>query len=193
MNPGLGCPDVANPRTISEIRREKRRAHPGREEFESKTESDHVKQRGFLMEEIQIRVCSDEDLDLLAVLNNQLIEDEQHDNKMNVEQLRERMNGFINTDYKAYLFEKGSKVIGYALVNHTRKPLYLRQFFICRDVRRQGYGKTTFNKLLELLKTEIIDIEVMSWNGRGIGFWRSLGFKDRSIYMRFDKNPEKIR
>ena len=145
------------------------------------------------MEEIQIRVCSDEDLDLLAVLNKQLIEDEQHDNKMNVEQLRERMNGFINTDYKAYLFEKGSKVIGYALVNHTRKPLYLRQFFICRDVRRQGYGKTTFNKLLELLKTEIIDIEVMSWNGRGIGFWRSLGFKDRSIYMRFDKNPEKIR
>ncbi|MCL6591342.1 MAG: GNAT family N-acetyltransferase [Firmicutes bacterium] len=145
------------------------------------------------MEEIRIRVGSDEDLDLLAVLNKQLIEDEKHDNKMNVEQLRERMKGFINSNYKAYLFEKDSKTIGYALVDHTRKPLYLRQFFICRDVRRQGYGKTTFNKLWELLKTEIIDIEVMSWNERGIGFWRSLGFKDRSIYMRLEKIHEKDR
>lgn len=143
------------------------------------------------MEEIQIRVCSEEDLDLLAILNKQLIEDEQHDNKMNVEQLRERMKGFINTDYEAYLFEKGPKTIGYALVNHTKKPLYLRHFFICRDVRRQGYGRTIFHKLLELLKVDTIDIEVMSWNERGIGFWRSLGFKDRSIYMRFDQNQDK--
>ena len=80
------------------------------------------------MENLIIRVCTDDDLDLLAVLNKQLIEDEQHDNKMNVEQLRERMKGFIHSDYKAYLFEENSKTIGYALVNHTRHPLYLRQF-----------------------------------------------------------------
>lgn len=139
------------------------------------------------MEELILRVCRDEDLDLLAILNKQLIEDEKHDNKMNVDQLKVRMKGFIHSDYQAYLFEEGSKTIGYALVDHTRKPLYLRQFFICRDVRRQGYGKTTFYKLLELIKTETIDIEVMSWNESGIEFWSSLGFKERSIYMRFDK------
>jgi GNAT superfamily N-acetyltransferase len=115
------------------------------------------------MENLIIRVCTDDDLDLLAVLNKQLIEDEQHDNKMNVEQLRERMKGFIHSDYKAYLFEENSKTIGYALVNHTRHPLYLRQFFICRDVRRKGYGRTFFNKLLDFLKTDVIDIEVLTW------------------------------
>lgn len=136
------------------------------------------------MDTLKLKVCTDEDLDLLAVLNKQLIEDEQHDNKMNLEQLRERMKGFIHSDYKAYLFENDFKTIGYALVDHTRNPLYLRQFFICRDVRRQGYGKTAFHELLKYLDTETVDIEVMAWNERGIGFWRALGFKERSIYMR---------
>jgi GNAT superfamily N-acetyltransferase len=137
--------------------------------------------------DLKIRVCTDDELDLLAVLNKQLIEDEQHENKMSVEQLRERMKKFINSDYKAYLFEENSKTIGYALVDHTRQPLYLRQFFICRDVRRKGYGRTAFKELLDLLKTNVIDIEVLLWNVRGMEFWRSLGFKDRSIYMRFDQ------
>lgn len=41
-----------------------------------------------------------------------------------------------------------------------------------------------------MVETETVDIEVMAWNERGIGFWRSLGFKDRSVYMRFDKQQE---
>ncbi|WP_284646238.1 GNAT family N-acetyltransferase [Paenibacillus silviterrae] len=136
------------------------------------------------MAEISIRICSDEDLDLLSLLNKQLIEDENHDNPMNLEQLKDRMRGFISTDYIAYAFEVTGETIGYALVNHTRKPLYLRQFFICRNRRRHGYGRLGFNKLLEVLNTNNIDIEVMYWNHSGYAFWKSLGFKERSIYMR---------
>lgn len=142
------------------------------------------------MEDLKIRVCTDDDLDMLAVLNKQLIEDEMHDNKMNVEQLRERMKGFIHTDYKAYIFEDGSRTIGYALVDHSRKPLYLRQFFICRDVRRKGYGRVALNKLLDFINADVIDLEVLSWNTGGIGFWRAMGFKDRSIYMRLENKRE---
>jgi ribosomal protein S18 acetylase RimI-like enzyme len=142
------------------------------------------------MEDLKIRVCTDDDLDMLAVLNKQLIEDEKHDNKMNVEQLRERMKGFIHTDYKAYIFEDGSRTIGYALIDHSRKPLYLRQFFICRDVRRKGYGRVALNKLLEFIDADVIDLEVLSWNTGGIGFWRAMGFKDRSIYMRLENKRE---
>jgi GNAT superfamily N-acetyltransferase len=142
---------------------------------------------GDFMNDLIIQVCSNDDLDLLAVLNKQLIEDEQHDNKMNIEQLKERMEGFINTDYKAYLFKENGEVRGYALVNHRREPLYLRHFFICRNCRRQGYGKLAFEKLIDLLGTNKIDIEVMHWNERGYEFWKSLGFKERSIYMRLEK------
>ena len=136
------------------------------------------------MNELILRICTDEDLQLLATFNKELIEDEQHDNKMNIEQLKERMRMFINTDYTAYKFEENNQVLGYALVNHTKQPYYLRQFYICREVRRNGYEKKAFMKLLETLDTNYIDIEVMNWNTIGYSFWKSLGFKERSIYMR---------
>ena len=118
-------------------------------------------------------------------MNKQLIEDEKHDNKMNVEQLKERMNIFISSDYNAYFFYNESDIVGYALVNIKQNPLYLRQFFICREYRRRGIGKLAFKKLLQLLESNTIDIEVMVWNERGKCFWKSLGFEERSIYMRY--------
>jgi len=137
------------------------------------------------LNKLHVVVCTEEDLDVLAVLNKQLIEDEQHDNPMNVQELKERMRGFLRSDYKAYLFKDQQEVIkGYALVNHARNPLYLRHFFICRDSRRQGLGRMAFHLLLEQLETDTMDVEVLSWNERGYAFWKSLGFVERSIYMR---------
>ncbi|MNI92295.1 hypothetical protein D3C73_1500690 [compost metagenome] len=88
-----------------------------------------------------IQECSSDDVELLAALNKQLIEDEQHDNKMNIDQLKDRMKNFLKSEYRAYFFKEHEGIKGYALVNHNRNPLYLRQFFICRDSRRNGYGK----------------------------------------------------
>ncbi|WP_042166693.1 GNAT family N-acetyltransferase [Paenibacillus gorillae] len=134
-----------------------------------------------------IHVCSHEDLDLLVTLNKQLIEDERHDNAMDFEQLKERMRAFINTDYDAYKFEHGGEIVGYALVNHIRQPLYLRHFFICRSSRGKGHGKSAFRALLQLLNTTTVDIEVLHGNTAGYEFWKSLGFKERSIYMRLEE------
>ncbi|MDF2925220.1 MAG: GCN5-related N-acetyltransferase [Paenibacillaceae bacterium] len=136
------------------------------------------------METLSIEICSLDSLDLLALLNSQLIEDEQHDNSMTVEQLRARMEGFLTGPYKAYLFKEHNEVKGYALINHQTHPLYLRQFFICRGCRRQGVGRRAFNGLLQLTGSQSIDIEVLSVNERGRQFWQSLGFVERSIYMR---------
>ena len=142
------------------------------------------------MRQLTVRICTIEDheLGLLATLNKQLIEDEQHDNKMDLIQLKERMRSFITTDYNAYLFIEENDIVGYALVNHERSPLYLRQFFICRDHRRKGIGKLAFERLTEELKTKEIDIEVMYWNEMGYGFWKAIGFKERSIYMRLSND-----
>ncbi|WP_336785390.1 GNAT family N-acetyltransferase [Paenibacillus sp. MMO-177] len=137
--------------------------------------------------ELTIRLGCEADLALLAWLNKQLIEDERHDNAMTVDELKERMKHFMGTAYKAYLFERGNVLVGYALVDHTRMPLYVRQFFICRDQRRNGYGKLAFGKLAALLNTDQLDIEVMHWNEAAYAFWRSLGFRERSIYMRLER------
>jgi predicted acetyltransferase len=138
------------------------------------------------MENIILSLCKNEDTDLLARMNKQLIEDEKHDNKMNIEQLKERMNNFIISDYNAYFFKHRDSIVGYALVNVNKNPLYLRQFFICREFRRKGYGKLAFENLIKLLKTDTVDIEVMVWNEVGRCFWKSLGFEERSMYMRYE-------
>lgn len=136
------------------------------------------------MNTLQLVTCSNKELEILAVMNKQLIEDEQYDNPMNIDELKNRMERFITSDYKAYLFKEQEIIRGYALVNHSRSPLYLRQFFICRDSRRLGFGRIAFELLLRHLQTNEIDIEVMSWNKTGYEFWKSLGFVERSKYMR---------
>lgn len=61
-------------------------------------------------------------------MNKQLIEDEKHDNKMNIEELRERMASFIHSEYNGYLFEKDGEAIGYALIQ-DRTMTYCPPFF----------------------------------------------------------------
>lgn len=137
---------------------------------------------------IDLILCTQDDLNILADLNKQLIEDEKSDNKMNIDQLKERMRGFLETDYNAYLFKKQNTVVGYSLVKKSQAPIYLRQFFICREYRKRGYGREAFNNLMHLLGTDAIDIEVLCWNNAGKLFWDSLGFKERSVYMRYNKD-----
>lgn len=137
--------------------------------------------------DIDVVLCTEKDLDILTNLNKQLIEDEQSDNAMNIKQLRDRMEGFIRTDYNAYLFKNKNDNLGYALVNKMKSPPYLRQFYISRSQRKKGIGTLAFRKLLQTLKADTIDIEVLCWNKTGKSFWESLGFKERSIYMRFEK------
>jgi predicted acetyltransferase len=134
--------------------------------------------------QVSLKLCSEKDLDELAALNKELIQDEGHDNLMNLEQLKERMRGFINTTYKAYIFVVAGGTGGYALIDTSRTPCYLRQFFICRGLRRKGYGRAAFDLLLGEIGSDVVDIEVLAWNGAGRAFWKSLGFAERSVSMR---------
>ena len=145
----------------------------------------------FIVDNMLIKKCSLSDVEELAQLNKLLIEDEKSDNTMNIEELKARMHGFLENDYAAYFFMEENKIIGYALARHTSNPMYLRQFYIDRNFRRQGKGRAALKVLLKELKTDTIDIEVLSWNEAAIKFWESCGFIERSRYMRLE-NSEKI-
>lgn len=136
---------------------------------------------------MEIRKCTLDDVSRLAVLNKQLIEDEQSNNPMSVKELEVRMNGFLKSEYGAYFFMVGEVVVGYALVKNTCTPLYLRQFLIAREYRQMHYGTEAFHALLEYLGVDRMEIEVLPWNERGMRFWESCGFKEISRYMRFER------
>lgn len=136
---------------------------------------------------MNLKKCSAQDAEKLAELNKHLIKDEKSDNKMSLCELQDRMKSFLETDYTAYLFMEDNRIIGYALVNTRAEPLYLRQFFIARNFRRNHKGRRAFELLLDELKTDKIDLEVLSWNEAGLKFWQSCGFAERSRYMRFSR------
>ena len=134
---------------------------------------------------MQVRKCDSDDLPILAQFNKYLIEDEQSDNAMSEQELYHRMEGFLQTEYDAYFFAVDGKVVGYALVKNSCNPLYLRQFYIDRPYRRMHYGEQAFRELISYLDVDTIDIEVLTWNERGMNFWKKLNFKERSVYMRY--------
>lgn len=136
---------------------------------------------------MQVRKCTDSDLELLARFNKCLIEDEKSDNPMKEEELFLRMKEFLQTEYDAYFFMEKDDTVGYALVKNNCCPLYLRQFYIDRGYRRQHYGEQAFYALLNYLKVTTMDIEVLAWNEAGIRFWEKLNFQERSKYMRYSQ------
>ena len=127
---------------------------------------------------INVLICTQDDIPTLAQLNRMLIEDEKAENNMTILQLEQRMSGFLSSEYNAFFFEADGRCVGYALVNTAKSPLYLRQFFICREDRRMGYGKAAFYAMLDRLQVHEIDLDVYAWNHRGISFWKSFGFSE---------------
>lgn len=136
---------------------------------------------------MKIIKCGKDVVPQLAIFNKQLIEDEKSDNPMTIHELENRMDDFLKTEYDAFFFEANNAIVGYALVKTSCSPLYLRQFFIGREYRKNHCGTEAFHALLEYLNVDSIDIEVLSGNEQGNRFWESLGFKEVSRYMRLRK------
>ena len=134
-----------------------------------------------------IKECTEQDVSQLALMNKHLIEDEKSNNPMGVAELEGRMREFISGDYNAYFFIEDEIILGYALIKHISNPLYLRQFYIEREFRRKHYGKKAFQKLMEYIQADAIDIDVLPWNERGRLFWKNCGFDDTCISMRYQK------
>ena len=128
--------------------------------------------------------CLD-DVAILAEMNRQLIEDEGHRNSMTVEELDDRMRRWLLTDYQAVVFQQGTEALGYALFKQEPDWLYLRQFFVRREKRRQGIGRNAITWLLKNVWRDAkrIRLDVLVGNSAAIQFWRSVGFADYCLTM----------
>lgn len=126
-----------------------------------------------------------DDLNLLAEWNRQLIIDENHRNAMSTRQLRERMKKWLENNYKVVIFNLDSDPIAYALYSEVNREIYLRQLFVNRRYRRQGFGK----QAVCILRKQIwppdkrLTVEVLTANRPAIEFWRSVGYTDYCLTL----------
>ena len=81
---------------------------------------------------------------MLAQMNHQLIRDEGHRNRMSVDELEQRMRTWLRGEYHAVLFEDQQGAAGYALYKWEPEWVYVRQFFVRPERRRQGIGRAAW-------------------------------------------------
>ena len=144
------------------------------------------------MKDLECRFTTQEDVLLLAEMNQQLIRDEGHRNKMTLLQLQERMLGWLQGDYTAVIFSKEPEKVGYALYRKETEWIYLRQLFVKAEARRKGIGREAISWLKKNAwkGTKPIRIEVLVGNPEGISFWKAVGFKDYCITMEMENFPD---
>ena len=123
-------------------------------------------------------------IDRLAVLNKCLIEDERHPNPMNVEQLGERMSGWLQNDYTAYLAILDGEIAAYCLYRDDGDHYYLRQLYVDREFRRKGIA----THLLDWMYKHVwidkkVRLEVLAHNKDAIAFYEVYGFKVGCLSM----------
>ncbi len=136
---------------------------------------------------LNYREAGASDVDLLARLNQQLIRDEGHRNPMTLPELKERMARWLAGEYKVVLFERGGETLGYTLFRHEPEHVYIRQFFVEPEFRRQGVGRTAMDWLCNnAWDGSRIRLDVLVGNETAIAFWRSVGFHDYCITMERD-------
>lgn len=132
------------------------------------------------------RLASAEDCPALATLNSQLIQDEGHRNSMTLEQLEERMRGWlISGEYRAVLFEDNNDVVAYALFRETETEIYLRQFFVVSHRRRVGVGRQAMEELFTSFwpRSKRWTVSVLVKNVPAVAFWRAMGYTDYELTL----------
>ena len=134
---------------------------------------------------MRTRPAVTEDFPLLARWNQQLIRDESHRNPMTVTELEQRMRGWLAGEYVALLFLDGQTPVAYALYKESETEIYLRQFFVARDRRREGIGRRAMRTLIDQVwpQDKRLLVEVLWHNKPAIAFWRAVGFADYGLTL----------
>jgi hypothetical protein len=139
---------------------------------------------------LSLIIASHNDSAELASFNKSLIDDGGSNNNMSTSELEMRMKRFLSDEYLAIIFEVEGKRIGYALINKSACPVFIRHFFISKENRRKGYGKEAFNQIIRLLDVDEVDLNVLYSNSEGYQFWGSCGLAPYEIHMQYRKNSK---
>ena len=134
---------------------------------------------------MEIVRATEADAQTLALMNKMLIEDEGHRNPMTFAELTERMRRWLGGEYRAYLIIVEKSVAGYCLFKEEIDFVYIRQFFVAREQRREGIGRQAIERLSDEVwpRGKRLRLDVLTANPSGIQFWRRCGFSDYCLTM----------
>jgi hypothetical protein len=140
------------------------------------------------MKTLNIVLCNENDLDILTELDRLKIIEEKGLIKASNQEIKERLLNQMQRGISAYFLKWDSDVVGFAMVDTTRKPYKLKSFYASRCFRRSGMKALDFRKLVDILETDVLDVEVYTSNASGRLFWETFGFKERAVCLRYNNS-----
>jgi ribosomal protein S18 acetylase RimI-like enzyme len=142
---------------------------------------------------LDLQFATPADAPELARMNRQLIEDEGSRNPMSLTALESRMRQWLQEDWRVVLIYAESTLAGYALFRvrlddyfPQQSDVYVRQFFIRREWRKRGIGRTAFDLLMRdfFPPDATLTLDVLANNPAGQRFWQGLGFQPYSFTLK---------
>lgn len=134
---------------------------------------------------MKLRPAGEDDLETLALLNRQLLDDEGHSSAVTVPELVDRHRAWLGTgEWSQDILEIDGIVVGYVVHGLNPYPLdpqiperFIRQFCINRPYRRHGLGRVAFELFMEMRLEPggRVTLDVLASNPTGQAFWEAVG------------------
>ena len=118
------------------------------------------------------------DVNILAKLNKCLIEDERHPNSMNINDLTQRIEAWLESEYIGYVVKKHGRIVAYCLYRNEGKYYYMRQLYVARSHRRKGIATKLLDWLYKNVWTDKkVRLDVLAHNKDAVAFYKEYGFR----------------
>jgi hypothetical protein len=139
------------------------------------------------MKTLNIALCNESDLATLVELNRLKILEERGGVSSSDPEIREGLLNQIREGTSAYFLKWDTKIVGFAMVGTSQKPYTLKSFYASRNFRRSGMKALNFRKLVDMLETDVLEVEVYAGNTSSRLFWETFGFKERTVCLRYSR------
>lgn len=137
------------------------------------------------MSVLRLRPAREDDIETLATLNVQLLDDEGHPATVTLGELMVRHREWlISGEWSQDILDIDGHVVGYIVHAPNPHPLdpsiperFIRQFCIDRRFRRNGLGRDGFELFMEHRAEPggRVTLDVLESNPTGRAFWESVG------------------
>jgi ribosomal protein S18 acetylase RimI-like enzyme len=146
---------------------------------------------------VNARALVHQDIEQVAQWNVQLHEDE-GSAPLSVDAAAKRLRRWLeDRTFQGAIFLADGSEVGYVLYEHrpvhadqrAAESVYVRQFFISREARRQGNGTAAFKTFVRefIPRNANVVLDVKESNPSGQRFWESLSFKPMGVTYGLDR------
>jgi predicted acetyltransferase len=139
------------------------------------------------MKTLNIELCDESDLAILIELTRLQMLEERGEITASNSEIREGLLSQLQDGISAYFLKWDEEIVGFAMVDTAQKPYSLKSFYASRNFRRSGLKSLNFRKLVDMLETDVLDVEVYAGNVSSRLFWETFGFKERKVCLRYSR------